>query len=107
MEDLRACDLLIVLGTSLKVYPFAGLVNDVSSTTPRLLFNKDEVGPFKGCNVNPAANQAESKLEANNNSNTVRRDIAWLGECDEGVTKLVELLGWQTELKNLMNARSD
>eukprot|EP00026_Physarum_polycephalum_P003515 Phypoly_transcript_03528.p1 GENE.Phypoly_transcript_03528~~Phypoly_transcript_03528.p1 ORF type:complete len:745 (+),score=126.62 Phypoly_transcript_03528:64-2298(+) len=51
-KDLRACDELIGMGTSRKVYPFASLVNDVSSTTPRLLFNKNEVGPFVGCAVN-------------------------------------------------------
>ena len=36
-EDLAQCDFLIVMGTSLKVAPFAGLVNCVSQTTPRLL----------------------------------------------------------------------
>lgn len=38
--DLQQCDLLIILGTSLVVYPFAGLVNEVSDVTPRLLINK-------------------------------------------------------------------
>lgn len=35
--DLGTCDLLIVMGTSLKVAPFAGLVYRVPQTTPRLL----------------------------------------------------------------------
>jgi NAD-dependent deacetylase sirtuin 2 len=86
MQDLRSCDLLIVMGTSLKVYPFASLVNDVSPTTPRLLFNKNEVGPFVGCAVN-----VENKEE---NRNKSPRDVAWIGECDEGVRKLVDLLKW-------------
>lgn len=37
-DDLKDCDLLIVMGTSLKVYPFAGLVNSVPDTTPRLVW---------------------------------------------------------------------
>ena len=35
--DFSACDLLIVMGTSLNVQPFAGLVHRVKQTTPRLL----------------------------------------------------------------------
>lgn len=42
--DFPQCDLLIVMGTSLKVQPFASLVDNVSSTTPRLLINREEVG---------------------------------------------------------------
>ena len=37
--DFRSCDLLIVMGTSLKVQPFAGLIHRVPQTTPRLLVN--------------------------------------------------------------------
>ncbi len=60
MQDLRGCDLLIVMGTSLKVYPFASLVNDVPATTPRLLINRDEVGPF----VDRAVNKVFSLLSS-------------------------------------------
>jgi NAD+-dependent protein deacetylase sirtuin 2 len=88
MKDLRNCDLLIVMGTSLKVYPFASLVNDVPSTTPRLLFNRDEVGPFMGCAVN-----VDTKEHASTNRSP--RDLAWLGECDDGVKKLAQLLSWE------------
>ena len=35
--DLSKCDLLITMGTSLKVQPFAGLIHRVQQTTPRLL----------------------------------------------------------------------
>lgn len=35
--DFSMCDLLIIMGTSLKVQPFASLINKVKSTTPRLL----------------------------------------------------------------------
>ena len=36
-EDFSQCDLLVVMGTSLQVQPFAGLVYRVPQTTPRLL----------------------------------------------------------------------
>lgn len=43
-RDGRACDLLLVLGTSLKVMPFAGLLGKVSALCPRLLINREPVG---------------------------------------------------------------
>lgn len=71
IQDLRACDMLIIIGTSLKVYllshhtgllkekyfdlnryPFASLVNMVEDHVPRLLFNLEEAGPFEGVMVN-------------------------------------------------------
>jgi NAD-dependent deacetylase sirtuin 2 len=41
-------DLVIVMGTSLVVYPFAGLVNEAEALTPRLLINRQCTGPFQG-----------------------------------------------------------
>ena len=35
--DFSMCDLLIVMGTSLKVQPFASLIDKVKNTTPRLM----------------------------------------------------------------------
>ncbi|KAL3094158.1 hypothetical protein niasHT_028247 [Heterodera trifolii] len=39
LVDFPNCGLLIVMGTSLVVRPFASLVNQVPSDTPRLLIN--------------------------------------------------------------------
>ena len=36
-EDLKQCDLMVVMGTSLQVQPFARLICQVKQTTPRLL----------------------------------------------------------------------
>jgi NAD-dependent SIR2 family protein deacetylase len=35
--DFAKCDLLIVMGTSLQVYPFAGLVTKAAANVPRLV----------------------------------------------------------------------
>ncbi|KAJ7357403.1 hypothetical protein OS493_024914 [Desmophyllum pertusum] len=43
-QDMPKCDLLLVMGTSLKVQPFASLVDRVPETTPRLLINKEKCG---------------------------------------------------------------
>lgn len=71
--------LVLVMGSSLSVYPFATLPQLVSSSCPRLLINQEEVG------------------ELGNRSD----DVIWLGDCDKGVEKLVELLGWQKEMEKL------
>ncbi|EGG16687.1 ankyrin repeat-containing protein [Cavenderia fasciculata] len=60
IKDLRKCDLLIIIGTSLSVYPFASLVNDVQSHVPRILINKDAVGPFRGVSDFDRSNQSSS-----------------------------------------------
>lgn len=70
------CDLLIVLGTSLSVEPVANLVEEVQDHTPRLLINRELVGPFRFCEMSSSY-----------------RDVAYIGECDNGVKELCSLLG--------------
>eukprot|EP01132_Coremiostelium_polycephalum_P010937 gene10937-13396_t len=84
--DFRKCDLLIVLGTSLTVYPFAGLLNDVGQTVPRILINKNSVGPFRSI-----SDISSEKSQENNNGELFveargSRDTVILGDCDKGVT---------------------
>ncbi|XP_031468104.1 NAD-dependent protein deacetylase sirtuin-2-like [Phasianus colchicus] len=35
-------------------------------------------------------------------SDKAYRDVAWLGDCDEGCLALAELLGWKKELQELV-----
>ncbi|KZL83881.1 sir2 family protein, partial [Colletotrichum incanum] len=72
-------DLIIVLGTSLSVYPFAGLAEASRSGIPRLLLNRERVGQM--------GRRAD--------------DVVELGTCDAGVRKLATLLGWGDELEDL------
>jgi NAD-dependent SIR2 family protein deacetylase len=95
-KDLADCDTLIVIGTSLVVYPFAGLVNEVSATTPRLLINKESAGVFRRVT-------GEEDAPAIGNY----RDVVFLGESDQGVAKLAELLNWEEDLKLLSEKPSE
>ncbi|KAM0128746.1 hypothetical protein ACHAP3_008134 [Botrytis cinerea] len=72
-------DLVIVMGTSLSVQPFATLPTLAPETVPRLLFNMISVGDIG------------SRLD----------DVAILGDCDSGVRKLADALGWRDELEEL------
>ena len=74
-----AADLAIILGTSLSVQPFASLPSFVSEEIPRVLINMERVGGL----------------------GTRRDDVLILGECDAGVRKLAEALGWLEELEEV------
>jgi len=92
LSDLRECDLLIVMGTSLKVYPFAGLVNSVPDSTPRLLFNNEPVGAFTKGNLVKLEENVFVELKPGREG--TYRDIGVIGDIDKGVGKFMELCGW-------------
>lgn len=72
-------DLVIVMGTSLTVQPFAQLPSSTREETPRVLINKEQVGGL--------GSQAD--------------DVLLLGECDAGVRQLAKACGWLEELEAL------
>jgi NAD-dependent deacetylase sirtuin 2 len=94
-EDFPKCDLLIVMGTSLKVQPFASLINHVSPECPRVLINRDAVGLFDPLQ----ALFGNEGFMFNRPDNY--RDVAILGDCQECVKQLVEKLGWKEEFEKL------
>ncbi|XP_074522882.1 NAD-dependent protein deacetylase sirtuin-3, mitochondrial [Halichoeres trimaculatus] len=84
LTDFPLADLLIVMGTSLEVEPFASLAGAVRSSVPRLLINRDLVGPF-AWRRRP-------------------QDVVQLGDVVSGVQALVDALGWNQELEALMSS---
>jgi len=79
VPSLQSADLLIVMGTSLTVQPFASLAGMVKDSCPRVLINLDHVGDF--------GSRAD--------------DVILLGKCDEIVTELSKELDWGKELMQL------
>lgn len=96
-EDFARCDLLLIVGTSLQVQPFAGLVDKVHNSIPRLLINLEKCGQGNlvskilglGCGL-------EFDSEAN------FRDVALLGTCDSGCQEMADRLGWKDDLLRLI-----
>eukprot|EP01012_Entosiphon_sulcatum_P021493 TRINITY_DN2630_c0_g1_i1.p1 TRINITY_DN2630_c0_g1~~TRINITY_DN2630_c0_g1_i1.p1 ORF type:complete len:588 (-),score=126.87 TRINITY_DN2630_c0_g1_i1:60-1784(-) len=89
-KDFPQCDLLLVMGTSLQVQPFASMVHEVGSKCPRVLFNRDAVGVFGG------------KYDGKG------RDVSVLGNLDDEIRRFADMLGWREELEALQaetNAR--
>ncbi|XP_028999510.1 NAD-dependent protein deacetylase sirtuin-3, mitochondrial isoform X3 [Betta splendens] len=82
LKDFPLADLLVIMGTSLEVEPFASLAGAVRGSVPRLLINRDLVGPF-----------AWGRRP---------RDVVQLGDVVSGVQALVDALGWSQELDALM-----
>mmetsp|Transcript_50585 Transcript_50585/g.82758 ORF Transcript_50585/g.82758 Transcript_50585/m.82758 type:complete len:619 (+) Transcript_50585:45-1901(+) len=87
-EDLDEAELVIVLGTSLQVAPFASLPDQCQDDVPRLLINNEVVGQ-----VSP---YRPSGFDFGENN---YRDVKLIGDCQQGVLQLAEMLGWKDELE--------
>ncbi|KAF5687972.1 NAD-dependent histone deacetylase SIR2 [Fusarium circinatum] len=77
--QVAMADLVLVVGTSLSVYPFAALPGMAQEGKPRVLFNMESVGQI----------------------GTRSDDVMELGDCDAGIRKLADALGWRDELEKL------
>ncbi|XP_055369853.1 NAD-dependent protein deacetylase sirtuin-2 isoform X2 [Betta splendens] len=96
-SDFPNCDLLIIMGTSLKVQPFASLVSRVSKICPRLLINMEKAGQ-----ADPLFGMLGLGGGMDFDSEKAYRDVAYIGTCDDGCLALADLLGWKTELEELV-----
>jgi len=107
-EDFPQCDLLIVMGTSLKVQPFAGLISLVRESVPRLLINREVVATKPAPPAATAPEQERFRYRVSRrfafNDPTNRRDALYHGSCDDGCEALAYLLGWDKELQALYDA---
>uniref|UniRef100_A0A8C2XDJ9 NAD-dependent protein deacetylase n=1 Tax=Cyclopterus lumpus TaxID=8103 RepID=A0A8C2XDJ9_CYCLU len=88
-NDFPRCDLLIIMGTSLQVQPFAGLVGRVSKGCPRLLINMEKAGQVS---LHP---RMEVLTWCPFFLFLLSRDVAHISTCDDGCLALAELLGWK------------
>ncbi|XP_048474306.1 NAD-dependent protein deacetylase sirtuin-2 isoform X3 [Rhincodon typus] len=96
-SDFPKCDLLIIMGTSLQVQPFASLANRVSDTTPRLLINKEITQQH-----DPMMALLGLGSSLDFDSSRAYRDVAYVGSCDDGCLALADLLGWKEELEDIV-----
>ncbi|XP_061534156.1 NAD-dependent protein deacetylase sirtuin-3 isoform X1 [Phycodurus eques] len=85
-KDFPKADLLVIMGTSLQIEPFASLVNTVRATVPRLLLNRHAVGPFQRIPLR-------------------RGDHVELGDLENTVRKFAEMLGWNDNIVDLMKSQ--
>jgi len=93
MADMKSADLVIVMGTSLSVHPFAGLIHQ--ATCPRILVNRHVPSSLRERPWEALAKRLGSKPQ--------RREAVLLGQCDERVTQLAQELGWASELSEVIS----
>lgn len=74
------------MGTSLEVEPFANIIRGSHFNAPRLLMNRESVGPFKRA----------KKLDK-------RKDLQMLGDLLDIIDQFVEKLGWTKEFESLVS----
>ena len=82
LSDLEQADLLIVIGTSLAVMPFAALAGMVGPDVPRVLINRECVGGF-----------------GEEGPDGPYRDAVMLGDLQDSVATLVAALGWTDDMQ--------
>lgn len=102
-SDFEHCNLLIIMGTSLTVQPFARLIDRVPKTCPRLLINLEKVGVSSGSGLD-FLSRILSGVQSGGldfDSEKAYRDVAILGTCDEGCESLANALGWKDDMDKL------
>ncbi|KAJ9575229.1 hypothetical protein L9F63_025818, partial [Diploptera punctata] len=77
--DALFADFLIVIGTSLEVFPFASVADSVQDYIPRLLINRDIVGSFGYREL----------------------DVVMTGDIIESIKTLTIALGWMKDLEEI------
>ncbi|XP_023954883.1 NAD-dependent protein deacetylase sirtuin-2 [Bicyclus anynana] len=95
--DFQQCDMLIIMGSSLEVQPFASLIDMVPDCCPRLLINREKAGMRSPLMKLWGLGGGGLQLEEGS-----VRDVAWLGDCDDGCLVVADKLGWGDELRALV-----
>lgn len=102
-KDCSECDMLIVVGTSLSVYPFAGLPRFIKKDVPMILINNKKV------NHKTFFGALRDLFTSNNYVFDFSKDnnIFIGGDCQESARQLIEELGWQAEFDALKEKHKD
>ena len=93
-QDFENCDLLLIVGTSLQVNPFADLIYKVNLNVPRILIN---LNPVKEKNINDP-----NGFDFLNN-----RDFFIQGDCQEFALNFINEMNWNDKFSNLKEITKD
>ena len=98
-KDFEEADLLIVMGSSLVVQPFASLIDKPREGTPRILINREIVGE-----THPDLRRMGYTKGFDFSDDKDSRDIALLGDCDDVIVDVCSRLGWSADLNDLIQS---
>ena len=97
-SDLPSCDLLLVIGTSLLVYPVAALPQSVHGKAVRVLLNKESSGCFQFV---PASSDSNAEQEQNfRHETSIYRDVFIQGNCDDAAEIFAQIVDFNDEFKD-------
>ena len=102
LHDLPNCDFLLVMGTSLLVYPVASLPQMVGANAVRMLWNREATGCFQF--IAPGNDEGESSLASRAQQVETRgyRDIFHQDDCDSAARQFAEMIGKSAEMNLLL-----
>ncbi|KAJ4461531.1 putative NAD-dependent protein deacetylase Sirt2 [Paratrimastix pyriformis] len=101
-KDFPGCDLVIILGTSLQVQPFASLYHRAPPNVPRLVINKTHTVPVPDyITMNPF--KLIWRLVFGFPTQVAYPSMMYLGDCDEAVMRICKIVGWEGEILKLMH----
>jgi NAD-dependent histone deacetylase SIR2/NAD-dependent deacetylase sirtuin 2 len=100
-QDLNKADLIIVIGTSLQVQPFSLLSDKAGPAVPRLLINREAVGPFEALETGGGGG-GDYMARFMGRGGARQGDMLWKGDADDGVRRLCAELGWEADLAEMI-----
>lgn len=84
------CDLMIVIGTALAVYPFSICPSEPTRDTPKVLINLQNTKEASGWDFEDLYNHPER--------------LFLKGKCDDIIQSIVKDVGWISELEELLKS---
>lgn len=104
MQDLPDCDLVLVMGTSLVVYPVASLPQMAPPKAVRMLINREATGCFQFVKDSAGAKKALVEGEARFQpwETSQYRDVFRQGDCDAGAEEFADALGKRHEFETIV-----
>ena len=110
MQDIKDIDLVIIMGTSLKVFPFAGIPEWVGQNKGIIVFNKEKVGNYRYNEIGKNNYFIEGKIDEN--ILKFLKDVKLYDEFkkfikDEYGEELNKIIGEEKKMINIKNDTDD
>ena len=110
LQDIKDIDLVIIMGTSLKVFPFAGIPEFVEKNKGVIVFNMEKVGTYKYNEMHKDDYFIEGKIDEN--ILKFLKDVKLYDEFDEFIwdeyhENLNEIIGKEKKLISIKDNEED
>lgn len=95
MDLMKSADLVFVMGTSLKVFPFTLLISLISTSTPIVVINKELPASLHTISSNNSINSNNSSTTNNSQKQQQHNKLLFIsGDIEENIIKLAKDINW-------------